>query len=150
MARQRAANAIDRDSASKRAFINELGKRLAKKGKNRWKAAAELSEFVQSAPSLLWPRVLKYGLSEDDDLRQAVATCIVEHVLEYHFGRYFPRLEHEVLMGNQNLGQTFLLCSKFGQSTEAENSRKWENLASKVRRGGCLKPRFGRSAKSVA
>jgi hypothetical protein len=96
----------------------------------RWAAAAELSEFTKKAPEALWPIILKHGASGDADLRQAVATCLLEHVLEYHFAHYFPLLEIEIKKGNANLRDTFSSCWKFGQSEQPENSKKWDRLLS--------------------
>lgn len=94
----------------------------------RWKAAADLGELVISAPEILWPLVLRYGSSDDEDLRSAVATCILEHLLEYHFNEIFPKLEKEVIEGNSNLRDTFSVCSKFGQSELPQNALKWDRL----------------------
>lgn len=94
----------------------------------RWAAAAKLSEYVKSAPHELWPLVIRHGSSDVDDLRQAVATCILEHVLEHHFTRYFPALKSAIDKGNKNLFDTFSSCWKFGQSETPENSKEWDGL----------------------
>ena len=106
-----------------------LERELASRDESRrWAAAAELSEFTKKAPAALWPIILKHGASNDPDLRQAVATCLLEHVLEYHFDRYFPLLEKEIEKGNINLRDTFSSCWKFGQSEKRKNSKRWDRL----------------------
>jgi hypothetical protein len=94
----------------------------------RWKAAADLGKLVESAPESLWPLVLRHGSSEDEDLRSAVATCILEHLLEYHFDKFFPKLEAEITEGNVNLRDTLAVCSKFGQAELPQNASKWDLL----------------------
>lgn len=113
--------------------IKALEKDLASRDeKKRWKAAADLSDYVEKHPSKLWPLVVKYGSSGNEDLRMAVATCILEHVLQYHFGQYFPKLEKLLLAGNRNLRDTFSSCWKHGQSESKKNSKRWEELLDKT------------------
>ena len=57
----------------------------------RWQAAIALGELCESEPELIWPLVLKWGSSENEDVRDAVATCMLEHILEFHFVKYFGK-----------------------------------------------------------
>jgi hypothetical protein len=59
----------------------------------RWQAIIEISHFVPQEPNAIWPFVLKWGSHEDADLRAAIATCLLEHLLEHHFDLIFPRVE---------------------------------------------------------
>ena len=114
-------------SMSKECEIKILERALASSDdKARWAAAAELGEFVYSEPDLLWPIVLKHGSSPDEDLRAAVATCLLEHILEHHFDAFFPKLKIEILKENSNLRNTLELCWKFNL-TKVQVAR-WEKL----------------------
>ncbi len=94
----------------------------------RWEAAAQLTDFATSKPYLVWPIVVRLGSSADEDLRQAVATCILEHVLEHYFVKYFPLLEKEIERGNPNLRDTLKLSWKLGQAETPENAKRWDKL----------------------
>jgi hypothetical protein len=59
----------------------------------RWQAIIEVAMFAEHEPEAIWPFVLKWGSHEDEDVRAAVAICLLEHLLEYHFDSIFPRVE---------------------------------------------------------
>jgi len=94
----------------------------------RWEAAAHLAEHINDASSDVWKLVLKHGSSDDGDLRSAIATCALEHLLEMSFDQYFGLLELEVRKGNRNLLNTLKLCWKFGDSECSSNSDRWDEL----------------------
>ncbi|MCG7980659.1 MAG: hypothetical protein AB2565_00200 [Candidatus Thiodiazotropha endolucinida] len=94
----------------------------------RWSAAATLTDYAMYLPDHVWPIILKHGSSSDEDLRTAVATCLLEHLLEYHFEAYFSKLEKVILDSNNNLKDTLSLCWKLGKSELPENSARWEPL----------------------
>jgi hypothetical protein len=75
------------------------------------------------------------GDSADEDLRSAIATCLLEHWLEHHFRRFFPRVE-EAVRTNSMLADTFLKRWKFGQAKEQDNAKRFDGL-----RAECRKPR---------
>lgn len=129
MAQSSTASAVAESKKRRdRAAIARLAANLFRRGRPRWHAAASLTDYAYRTPGYLWPVVLSYGSSEDIDLRQAVATCLLEHILEKHFSRFFPRLKAEIESGNDLLGETFLLCAKFGQSNLPQNSSSWEAM----------------------
>jgi hypothetical protein len=94
----------------------------------RWEAATQLGEWTKESSSAVWGLILKHGSSDDEDLRFAIATCVLEHLLEYHFEQYFPLLESEIRGGNLNLGKTLRLCWKFGQAEFPSNTNRWDRL----------------------
>ena len=94
----------------------------------RWAGAIEAGELVLDEPHRAWEIVVKYGSSDDPDLRDAIATCVLEHLLENHFNIYFPKVEELIKRGNMNLGITFRMCWKMGQSKLPENSEQWDDL----------------------
>lgn len=101
---------------------------LSSDHERRWSAAVALGKFVESNPDALWPIVQRNGSSDDEDIREAVATCILEHLLENHFDRTFDRLEEEIRGGNANLRDTLSLCWRFGQSKDPERAARWDRL----------------------
>src|SRR5438132_10901317 len=63
----------------------------------RWQAAIRLGELVHPEPDAVWPVVARWGTSDDSDTRMAIATCVLEHLLEHHFEMLFPRVEQLAL-----------------------------------------------------
>ena len=100
----------------------------------RWQAIIEISEFVRQEPDAIWPFVLKWGSHEDDDLRAAIATCLLEHLLEYHFDLLFPRVE-TAARTNSWFAKTTALCGKFGQAEEPTRAAHFDRLRSEIRKG---------------
>ncbi len=95
----------------------------------RWEAASLLSEYVECFPNEIWDIIVKYGSSNNEGLRQAIASCALEHVLEYHFDEFFPKLESLIKIdSNNNLKETLRLCWKLGDAEKSDNSSRWDNL----------------------
>jgi hypothetical protein len=92
----------------------------------RWQALIEVAEFVATEPELLWRFVQRWGASDDDDVRAAVAACLLEHLLEHHFDRLFPRVEQAVR--DPLFADTFSLCWKYGQSALPANAARFDAL----------------------
>lgn len=114
--------------------IKSLQQRLQSDNESdRWAAAAELGEYVIDHPDDIWPIVLRLASSEIEDVRQAVATNVLEHLLEHHFEKFFPLIESEIKGGNQHLRDSLKLCWKFGQSLDASRSDRWDSLLRKTR-----------------
>jgi hypothetical protein len=93
-----------------------------------WSAAVEAGEFIETEPHEVWELVKQFGSEPDPELKDAIATCVLEHLLEYHFNDFFGQLEEEVKSGNFELGETFMRCWKFGQSKLRKNSLRWKKL----------------------
>lgn len=55
----------------------------------RWQAMIVIGEYIETDPARVWPIVEHYGQSDDEDMRAAVATVLLEHALGYH------RRQHE-------------------------------------------------------
>ncbi|MGH9786664.1 MAG: hypothetical protein ACRD88_21050, partial [Terriglobia bacterium] len=101
----------------------------------RWQAIIEIGEFIEEEPDAVWSFITRWGCNGDEDLRAAVATCLLEHLLEYYFERFFPKVE-EAAQANLLFAHTFLMCSKFGQSEEPGNSRRFNRLRRQCRKIG--------------
>jgi hypothetical protein len=98
----------------------------------RWQALIAVGEYVESEPEAVWEFILRWGGHPQEDLRDAVATCLLEHLLENHFGRYFQQAE-ELAVSDPLFGDMFLRCWKFGQSVESVNAMRFETLRVRVK-----------------
>lgn len=50
----------------------------------RWQALILVGEFIESEPDRVWAVIEKHAQSQDEDMRTAVATVLLEHLLEQH------------------------------------------------------------------
>src|SRR5258706_4702032 len=114
-------------------FEIEAGLRSANE-KERWAAAKAGGECVVSRPRAVWNLVLAHGVSPVEDVRSAVAACMLEHLLEEHFEDYFPLLEQEVHSGKLLLGDTLRRSWKMGRAELPGNSARWDDLVSYAKR----------------
>jgi hypothetical protein len=100
--------------------------------KERWAAAEAATEYAYTEPEKIWPLVIQFGSSDELDLRQAIASCVLEHVLEHHFETFFPHLEAAIRGGNAHLRHTLKLSWKLGRSEITANSERWDALLSET------------------
>src|SRR3954451_1613593 len=89
----------------------------------RWQAIIVVGEYIESDPEPVWQFVLRWGAHPQEDLRSAIATCLLEHLLEYHFVAYFPQVERGALE-DPMFGDTFQRCWQFGQAEEAGHAER--------------------------
>jgi hypothetical protein len=104
----------------------------------RWQAIIRIADFIPEEPEAVWTFILRWGCSDDDDLRRAVGTVLLEHLLEQHFDNYFPKVATAVEK-NVLFRSTFAICAKFGQSKQEGNSERFDRLKEKcriLRKGG--------------
>ena len=119
--------------AEKGMEINSIEKNLGSANEDeRWQAAITLGEYCETDPASIWPAVVKWGSSEDEDIRTSISTCVLEHILEYHLDVYFPKVQEIISSGNRNFADTFCRCWKFGQSESSENSNRFDLLQHKA------------------
>jgi hypothetical protein len=78
-----------------RAAEQQLPGLAAKEGENdpRWQAMIQIGDFIESEPEAVWQFVERWRVDADADVRSAVATCLLEHLLETNFAAFFPRVE---------------------------------------------------------
>ena len=100
----------------------------------RWQAAIAIGAFSETYPEAIWPLVEKWGSSADEDTRTAIATCVLEHVLEARFQPYFARTAALINCGNAFFADTFCGCWKLGEAKEGQNSAKFDRLEKKAYR----------------
>ena len=97
----------------------------------RWKAIIAVGEYIESEPEAVWQFICRWGSHLQEDLRDAIATCLLEHLLEYHFVRYFPQVEHLALT-DPMFADTFRRCWRFGQTPEPGNAEQFTRLAERL------------------
>ena len=97
----------------------------------RWKAARDLGEFVERSPEAVWGLVAQWGCSDHEDTRAAVASCVLEHLLEHHFASVFPRVE-ELALADRRFADTFCWCWRFGESDKPANAVRFDALKARL------------------
>jgi hypothetical protein len=97
----------------------------------RWQAMIVIGEFIADNPEGVWDVICEFGVSEDDDMRAAVSTILLEHLLEHDFARYFPSVKERVESGARLLADTLRNCWIFG----VEPVPEVEHLLSRFRTG---------------
>ena len=99
----------------------------------RWQAVIAVAKFIETNPQEVWQFIRKWGAYKDDDIRSAIATCLLEHLLEFDFETFFPKVEIGV-KESLLFGDMFCGCSKFGQAEEPVNAKRFDVLQDKCKR----------------
>ena len=95
----------------------------------RWQAIFDVSEFIDTNPDEVLAFALRWGSHANEDVRAAISCCILEHLLERHFLKIFPKVE-ETVRSDALFAETFRLCFKLGQAGLPENAARFERLRS--------------------
>lgn len=98
----------------------------------RWQAIIKVGEFVESSPEPVWEFVRRWGNHPQEDLRDAIASLLLEHLLEYHFEALFPSVE-AAAAADPLFAETFLRCWKFGRTELPQNAARFDALRSRCR-----------------
>src|SRR3954452_21880969 len=93
----------------------------------RWQAIIRVGEFVETQPEAVWEFARRWGTHEQADLRMAVATCLLEHLLEHHFELLFPRVRRAA-MESPRFADTFGSCWWLGRAKTHKNVARIERL----------------------
>ncbi len=90
-----------------------LARRMVSDAENncRWQAAIVVGMSIESVPDEVWKVVREHGDSEDEDMRSAIATILLEHLLEFDFDRYFAFVRDEVSAGRLRQLDTLSMCA---------------------------------------
>lgn len=96
----------------------------------RWQAIIKVGEFIESNPQEVWLFIRKWGVHPSEDVRIAVATCLLEHLLGYHFEKYYP-LVRDAARKSRRFASTF--SHTWDQSELPENSQAFDELKKKSR-----------------
>ena len=95
----------------------------------RWQAIFDVSEFIDKNPDEVLAFALRWGSHPNEDVRAAISCCLLEHLLERHFLKVFPKVE-ETVRSDALFAETFRLCFKLGQAGLPENAARFERLRS--------------------
>jgi hypothetical protein len=106
----------------------------------RWEAIMRVGEFIDTQPDAVWQFAHQWGKHAHRDLRSAVATCLLEHLLEHHFELVFPRVRNASLE-SVRFADTFSSCWAFGQAKTSQNAARVKRLQSQLRRSRAAKRR---------
>jgi hypothetical protein len=107
--------------------------RVAPEGRpdKRWAAIIRVGEFIESEPEAVWEFARRWGKHAQADLRAAVATCLLEHLLEAHFDALVLRVRREGL-ASARFAEVLEICWSLGEPNHAEGL---ERLKREVRWG---------------
>jgi len=94
----------------------------------RWQALLMFGQHAERHPDEIWPSVLKWGTVQNRDIRQGVACCILEHVLEHHFDPYFDRALSHIACGHRRFAYTLAYCWRFGQAGSPLNAQRFDSF----------------------
>ena len=98
----------------------------------RWQAIIRVAEFATSNPDEVWEFAARWGSHSDPDIRAAVATCIVEHLLEADFSSTFPKVA-ALARANSNFSLTVRVCWEFGEAKFPQNARALAELKKELK-----------------
>ena len=96
----------------------------------RWQALFVIGRFVGKTPEAVWEIVTELGSGKDAKMRSAVATALLEPLLDHHYDKYFRRLEARIRRGDPNLTDTLQKCWMFGGAKR--HSREVDKLLRSV------------------
>lgn len=107
----------------------------AREGKRdaRWQAIIRVGEFIETQPEKVWQFAHRWGKHAQADVRMAVATCLVEHLLEHHFELLFPHVRRAA-MESPRFADTFGSCWWFGQAKTRKSAARIKRLEGQLRR----------------
>src|SRR5216117_1729889 len=106
-------------------ILKKIDRELGSRSEHtRWQAAIALGEFAASTPEHIWPLVVRHGSRRHADARMAIATCVLEHILEHHFDTFFLRVA-DAAMSSRWFADTAGSCWLMGQSELPRNARRW-------------------------
>jgi hypothetical protein len=98
----------------------------------RWQAIIAIGEFVEDEPEAVWAFVERWGAYPDEDLCATIATCLMEHLLEYHFNVVFPQMA-SLARTNRDFAKMVEQCSLFGEAERPENAIQFKRLKAELK-----------------
>lgn len=112
-----------------------LARRVISDSENncRWQSLIVVSESIETKPDLIWEVISEFGDSEDDDMRTAIATILLEHLLDYDFDKYFPKIREEILKARYRFIDTLDMC--WFDDNSGPNYKKVQSFLKNAKRG---------------
>lgn len=105
----------------------------------RWQAIIAVGGFIECEPEPVWDFACRWGSHPQEDLRDAIACVLLEHLLQHHFATYFPRVE-AFAQQDALFGDCFARCWALGQAEHGENRRRFDRLRGQLRNFSCTQP----------
>ena len=97
----------------------------------RWQAILRVGDHIEQHPEEVWRFTRKWGVHANADLRTAIATCLLEHLLAYHFSRIFPSLS-EASRQSSRFADTLSRCWALGKARKPQNLKRLRALMKEV------------------
>ena len=93
----------------------------------RWQALVRVGRHIHDEPEVVWTMVDRWGGDTQEDLREAIALCLLEPLLETHFDDIFP------LLGERAITDPFFAdlcvrCKGYGQAADGRHARDLQTL----------------------
>ena len=93
----------------------------------RWQAIIRVAQFIESEPEDVWAFTLRWAKHPQTDVRAAVATCLLEHLLDAHFDLIFPRVR-AAAMQSKRFAETLGMIWFFGDAATPDQRKAIERL----------------------
>lgn len=93
----------------------------------RWQAIIGVGEFIESDPLPVWQFTRRWAPGADADLQDALATCLLEHLLQHHFVLIFPLLD-QAARDDRSIAELVVRCWAFGEGNEPAHVQAFEKL----------------------
>jgi len=100
-------------------------------GDPRWQAVIAVGEHIPTDPDAVWHFLLHWASTADSDLHAALATCLLEHLLEQHFDTYFPQVER-LAISDRNFADIFRMCWAMGEADVPANRERFDGLLARI------------------
>jgi hypothetical protein len=97
----------------------------------RWQAIIAVGKFIETEPEAVWSFIDQWGGHRDEDLRMAIATCLLEHLLEHHFDAFIARVEDRA-RGDALFASTVRSSWTFGQAADPDRAARLDRLIAAV------------------
>jgi len=89
----------------------------------RWQAIIRIEDYIEDCPEEVWLFTRNWGAHASADVRTAIATCLLEHLLEHHFLRVFP-LVSDASRQSARFADTLSRCWHLGQARRPQNLKR--------------------------
>lgn len=83
----------------------------------RWQSLIVIGEYIpfRKMNGQIWDVIISHNHA-DEDMKDALATVLLEHLLEHDFSTIFPKVFAEVELGNTHLLDLLERCWPFGEA----------------------------------
>jgi hypothetical protein len=97
----------------------------------RWQATIVVGEFIPVFPDRVWDIIVEWCPTKDADLKDALATVLLEHLLAFEFDVYFARVVARARRGDKAIIDLLSRCWPFGRA-----EKNWNRVRRLLRKHG--------------